>query len=189
MRYLNTQWWDFVCQSSRFAARLIPQTVTRSQLQLNFLLGATTLKSFLQTRLLCIQTSYNTGFTPNPYWTSAFQASQKFVVLLGLTDEGKVVIHRPEDGSRKNLWNVGKLIPDYTEQYSRRQTSSIYILVLMALVCAFSSFLNPVRPQGLRNFPMLEYPRQGFALFPAIGLWRICGSDLQRESRADVHTE
>jgi hypothetical protein len=30
----------------------------------------------------------------------------------------------PDDGDRKHLWNVGKLLPDYTAQQPRRQPSS-----------------------------------------------------------------
>jgi hypothetical protein len=32
--------------------------------------------------------------------------------------------HRPHDGGRKHLWNVGKRLPDYTTQHPRRQPSS-----------------------------------------------------------------
>jgi hypothetical protein len=32
--------------------------------------------------------------------------------------------HRPDDGGSKNLWNVGKLLPDYTVQQPRRRSSS-----------------------------------------------------------------
>jgi hypothetical protein len=32
--------------------------------------------------------------------------------------------HRPDNGGRKYLWNVGKLLPDYTAQQSRTQPSS-----------------------------------------------------------------
>jgi hypothetical protein len=31
---------------------------------------------------------------------------------------------RPDNGGSKHLWNVGKLLPDYTTQHSRRQSSS-----------------------------------------------------------------
>jgi hypothetical protein len=31
---------------------------------------------------------------------------------------------RPDDGGSKGLWNVGKLLPDYTAQQPRRQLSS-----------------------------------------------------------------
>jgi hypothetical protein len=30
------------------------------------------------------------------------------------------VYHRPDDGGNKHLWNVGKLLPDYTVQHPRR---------------------------------------------------------------------
>jgi hypothetical protein len=29
---------------------------------------------------------------------------------------------RPDDGGSKHVWNVGKLIPDYTTQQARRQS-------------------------------------------------------------------
>jgi hypothetical protein len=32
--------------------------------------------------------------------------------------------HRPDDGASKHLWNVCKLLPDYTAQQLRRQPSS-----------------------------------------------------------------
>jgi hypothetical protein len=32
--------------------------------------------------------------------------------------------HRPDDGGSKDLWNVGKLLPDYTALQPRRQPSS-----------------------------------------------------------------
>jgi hypothetical protein len=32
--------------------------------------------------------------------------------------------HRPHDGDSKDLWNVGKLLPDYTALQPRRQPSS-----------------------------------------------------------------
>jgi hypothetical protein len=32
--------------------------------------------------------------------------------------------HRPDNGGSKHLWNVGKLLPDYTAQQTRRQPSS-----------------------------------------------------------------
>jgi hypothetical protein len=35
---------------------------------------------------------------------------------------------RPEDGGSKDLWNVGKLLPDYTVLQPRRQQSSQNIL-------------------------------------------------------------
>jgi hypothetical protein len=31
--------------------------------------------------------------------------------------------HRPDDGGGKNLWNMGKLVPDYTALQSRRRPS------------------------------------------------------------------
>jgi hypothetical protein len=31
---------------------------------------------------------------------------------------------RPDDGGSKYLWNVGKLLPDYTTQHPRRQPSA-----------------------------------------------------------------
>jgi hypothetical protein len=32
--------------------------------------------------------------------------------------------HRPDDGGSKDVWNVGKLLPDYTALEPRRQASS-----------------------------------------------------------------
>jgi hypothetical protein len=36
--------------------------------------------------------------------------------------------HHPDDGGSKDLWNVGKLLPDYKALQPRRQPSSILIL-------------------------------------------------------------
>jgi hypothetical protein len=36
----------------------------------------------------------------------------------------KIAAHRPDDGGSKDLWNVGKLLPDYTVLRPRRQQSS-----------------------------------------------------------------
>jgi hypothetical protein len=36
--------------------------------------------------------------------------------------------HHPYDGGSKNLWNVGKLVPDYTAHHPRRQSSSAVML-------------------------------------------------------------
>jgi hypothetical protein len=38
--------------------------------------------------------------------------------------------HRPDDGGSKDLWNVGKLLPDYTALQPRRQPSSILHILL-----------------------------------------------------------
>jgi hypothetical protein len=35
-------------------------------------------------------------------------------------------IHRPDDGGSKDLWNVGKSLPDYTALQPRRQPSTYY---------------------------------------------------------------
>jgi hypothetical protein len=39
----------------------------------------------------------------------------------------------PYDGGSKHLWNVGKLLPDYTAQQARTQPSSIYLKLRCAL--------------------------------------------------------
>jgi hypothetical protein len=39
--------------------------------------------------------------------------------------------HRPDDGGSKDLWNVGKLLPDYTVLQPRRQQSSVYSCVVI----------------------------------------------------------
>jgi hypothetical protein len=35
-----------------------------------------------------------------------------------------LLTHRPDDGGSKHLWNIGKLLPDYTAQQRRRHPSS-----------------------------------------------------------------
>jgi hypothetical protein len=32
---------------------------------------------------------------------------------------------KPSDGGSKHLWNIGKLLPDYTVQYPRRHSSAL----------------------------------------------------------------
>jgi hypothetical protein len=36
----------------------------------------------------------------------------------------EITHHQPDDEGSKNLWNVGKLLPDYTMQHPRRQSTS-----------------------------------------------------------------
>jgi hypothetical protein len=40
----------------------------------------------------------------------------------------RAMSNRPDDGGSKHLSNVGKLLPDYTAQQPRRQSSSFSIL-------------------------------------------------------------
>jgi hypothetical protein len=42
----------------------------------------------------------------------------------------RVKTHCPDDGGNNHLWNVGKLVPDYTAQQSRKQPSSCFSFVL-----------------------------------------------------------
>jgi hypothetical protein len=42
---------------------------------------------------------------------------------------GSLRHHRPDDGGSKHLWNVGKVLPDYTAQHSKRQPSSVSSIV------------------------------------------------------------
>jgi hypothetical protein len=37
------------------------------------------------------------------------------------------VIHRPDDGGSKLLWNVGQYLPEYTAQHPTRKTSSMFV--------------------------------------------------------------
>jgi hypothetical protein len=47
------------------------------------------------------------------------------IVWRGRTEENKEhITHRPDGGGSKDLWNVGKLLPDYTVLQPRRQPSS-----------------------------------------------------------------
>jgi hypothetical protein len=41
----------------------------------------------------------------------------------GQTRVIKKIAHRPDDGGSKDLWNVGKLLPDYTALQPRRRPS------------------------------------------------------------------
>jgi hypothetical protein len=55
------------------------------------------------------------------------------------------VTHRPDDGGSKYLWNVGKLLPDYTPLQPRRQPSSYSppweseILLTLLFICDYMS--------------------------------------------------
>jgi hypothetical protein len=42
----------------------------------------------------------------------------------GEYEDGCLLGDRPDDGGSKDLWNVGKLLPDYTVLQPRRQPSS-----------------------------------------------------------------
>jgi hypothetical protein len=41
---------------------------------------------------------------------------------------------RPDDGGSKHLWNVGKLLPDYTAQHPRRHTRSRENLKILFII-------------------------------------------------------
>jgi hypothetical protein len=47
--------------------------------------------------------------------------------------------HRPDDGGSKDLWNVGKLLPDYTVLQPRRQQS---LTKLVSFTQVFLSWVN-----------------------------------------------
>jgi hypothetical protein len=53
-----------------------------------------------------------------------------------------LLIYRPEEGGKKNLRNGGKLLPDYTAQYSRRQPPSY------PPPCVFKTPLNMIQIHG-----------------------------------------
>jgi hypothetical protein len=36
--------------------------------------------------------------------------------------------HRPDDGGSTKLWNIGRLVPDYTVQHPRRESSSDHVM-------------------------------------------------------------
>jgi hypothetical protein len=55
---------------------------------------------------------------------------------------------RPDDGGSKHLWNVGKLIPDYTAQQPTRQSSSTVGLKKSR------KFLNQLPTTGLQFWTM-----------------------------------
>jgi hypothetical protein len=40
----------------------------------------------------------------------------------------KTVTHSPDDGGKENLWNAGKILPDYTTQQPRCQPSYFIIV-------------------------------------------------------------
>jgi hypothetical protein len=52
-----------------------------------------------------------------PFETSLHEASR-------FCQTNEFCEYRPDDGGSKDLWNVGKLLPDYTALQPRRQPSS-----------------------------------------------------------------
>jgi hypothetical protein len=49
---------------------------------------------------------------------------RKYGLKMIILDVASVNFHRPDFGDSKHLWNFGKLLPDYTAQHPRRQSSS-----------------------------------------------------------------
>jgi hypothetical protein len=41
--------------------------------------------------------------------------------------------HRPHKGDSKHLYNVCKLIPDYTAQHPRRQSTSVSVIIFQCV--------------------------------------------------------
>jgi hypothetical protein len=64
------------------------------------------------------------------YWRRLFSGLLCHVVLQKFTNVSQMLAdsiirpHCPDDGGSKNLWNVSKLLPDYTVQQCRIQPSS-----------------------------------------------------------------
>jgi hypothetical protein len=60
--------------------------------------------------------------------------------LLGCRDQGTVPLtHRPDDGGSEYLWNVGKLLPDYTAQQPRRHLQYTYCCSDLLSYCVMKS--------------------------------------------------
>jgi hypothetical protein len=74
--------------------------------------------------------------------------------------------HRPDDGGSKDLWNAGKLLPDYTVLQPRRQQSS----ELLLFVCI--GFLTS-QTSSVSQSPFLSVPSTSLLPFPllAIASW------------------
>jgi hypothetical protein len=51
----------------------------------------------------------------------------QFEVLTAVSMKIAMSTHRPDDGGSKDLWNVGKLLPDYTVLQPRRQAIVSYV--------------------------------------------------------------
>jgi hypothetical protein len=62
--------------------------------------------------------------------------------------------HRPGDGGSKDLWNVGKLLPDYPALQPRRQPSSNLYTVLCPRTCNFLRPLGRLRHMWEDNIRM-----------------------------------
>jgi hypothetical protein len=56
--------------------------------------------------------------------------------------------HRPVDGGSKDLWNVGKILPDYTPLQPRRQPSSFVKLITRCLLQHRSGHIPPDESAG-----------------------------------------
>jgi hypothetical protein len=71
-------------------------------------------------------TSFVTGFLTPVFACNDELSLPKITlhVFWAVAPRSLVKIHRPDDGGSKHLWNVSKLLPDYTAQQPRRQPSS-----------------------------------------------------------------
>jgi hypothetical protein len=59
---------------------------------------------------------------PVPHWSGQVSALTDWFLYLKPIPHARL-IHHPDDRSSKDLWNVGKLLPNYTVLQSRRQPS------------------------------------------------------------------
>jgi hypothetical protein len=60
---------------------------------------------------------------PTPFWSSQGSALTGSFLYLKLISRAQLT-HLPHDGGSKDLWDIGKLLPDYTALQPRRQPSS-----------------------------------------------------------------
>jgi hypothetical protein len=104
--------WNFDCfQSSSDPVHLPCFTVLPTVL----LYGNVTSQNFLRNLVL------KDGCLLDCFATQSGRSLLMFQECLLLPSSG------PDDGGRKHLWNVGKLLLDYTAQQSRRQPSSHFL--------------------------------------------------------------
>jgi hypothetical protein len=85
----------------------------------------------------------------------------------------RVMNYRPDVGGSENLWNDGKLLPDYTAQYPRRQVT----FVLAAVRTWNLTVMILQVPQKARNYltnsAIFDFSKRTLAMEIASYLWSI----------------
>jgi hypothetical protein len=80
-------------------------------------------------------------------WAQEIQASYLLSRIWGSHGGWYDMSHRPDDGGSKVLWNVGKLLPDYTALQPRRQPSS-YLLFHVSIMAFYTALTTHIQPSA-----------------------------------------